>query len=230
MKDKSEKIENINKFYLEAFPFEDKKTDTQGFLVIIEKELMIYFRGTEVEKKQDWITDIKCNQLVYPYNNVNSKIKVHNGFITAYKSVRGYVHNFIKMNRNNIEKITVLGHSLGGALAILCSIDIQYNFSEYSKELFVYTYGAPKVGNKEFVESYNKRMLNKNRIYLRNDVVPKLPPLTNYKHVGISYAIGPWNPIIGIINLIKRKFKADCLAADLFNHSNELYEKYLKKR
>lgn len=228
-KDSNKNIEKVKKYFPNAYTFVDKKTDTEGFCNIIDKELIVYFRGTEVHEIKDWLTDIRFKQMVYPYNNVSSKIKVHKGFIDAYKTIREFIHNFISMNKGSFDNIVVIGHSLGGALATLCSIDLQYNFSSQYKNLACYTYGAPKVGNKEFVISYNKRIPDSNRIYLLNDIVPKLPPFPIFSHVK-GYHIGPWFPLLGLLELIKRKFKANCLPADLTNHSTKLYKTYLLKK
>ncbi len=50
------------------------------------------------------------------------------------------------------------GHSLGGALAILAAYDIQQAFG--FRNLHVYTYGAPRVGNHRFAREYNDTVPN----------------------------------------------------------------------
>jgi predicted lipase len=52
-------------------------------------------------------------------------------------------------------------------------------------ELVVYTYGSPRVGNKEFANYYSKEVPKTNRVINNNDIVPKSPSsLLGYKHVG----------------------------------------------
>jgi predicted lipase len=225
----------INK-YPNATYIESHETDTQCFALPLERgskiDLVVTFRGTE-PKLKDWITDIDAFKVVYPYNNFNSKIKVHRGMIKAYKSVRDIIHAVVKPLQERIGVIYVIGHSLGGSLAVLCAVDLQYNFNSVCGPIVCYTYGAPKVGNKAFVTSYNERVKETYRIYLRTDLVPNLPPDwieklfgVAYEHSGIPCPIGPWNPIVGIVDMIRRKYTQRFIA-DVTNHHLSLYKKYL---
>jgi predicted lipase len=55
-------------------------------------------------------------------------------------------------------QVYVTGHSLGGALATLCAYELcnraPSKRAHYS--VTMYTYGAPRVGNKTFADSFNK--------------------------------------------------------------------------
>jgi predicted lipase len=208
---------------------EDKETDTQGFILPAFDEVTIAFRGTQ--QPQDWMTDINGFHEEVPYGNYGSAIRVHRGFLTAYKSVRDEIHEFINNSPTYINNIHVCGHSLGGALATLCAVDMQFNYP--NKKVTCYPSGNPKVGNKAFVESYNRRVPNTIRTYMRTDVVPELPPVWIEKifkqksyHTKKKNPIGPRNIFVGFINWIKRRFKTKRLAADTTNHSMALYKKY----
>lgn len=226
--------QKLLKIYPKAIFIENKDTDTQCFIVVEtidnEKVIVIAFRGTE-PKLKDWLTDLNGFHVVYPYNNVKSDIQVHKGFITAYKSVREKIHNYIN-KISGISKIIVCGHSLGGALATLCAVDLQYNFN-YNIEC--YPSGNPSVGNKAFVKSYNKRVPNTLRTYLRTDIVPFLPPSWfenftkgGYKHAGKANPIGSRNWFYGIKNWIKLNFKNDGrLSDDFANHDIDFYRRFL---
>lgn len=171
---------NLSDFQLRA-TFENKGTDTQGvFGVAYGDTFVVAFRGSEETGIEDWITDLKFIQQVYPYEESNNKkVKVHYGFIQAYKSVRESV---LQAAKNSAEKrIVTTGHSLGGGLATLSALDLQYNIP--AKEVACYTYGSPKVGNRHFVESYNRRVPQTFRFVNRFDVVPALPPV-GFQHVG----------------------------------------------
>ncbi len=177
----------INRFNLPDFQltatFENKGTDTQGvFGIAYGDRFVVAFRGSEETGIADWITDLKFAQQVYPYEEShNRRVKVHHGFIQAYKSVREAVLQAAK--ETAAQKIVTTGHSLGGGLATLCALDIQYNTG---KEVSCFTYGSPKVGNRHFVESYNRRVPQTYRFVNRFDVIPLLPPL-GYEHVGALY-------------------------------------------
>ena len=92
----------------------DKKTDVQCFVRIFEDTMTIAFRGSDSLK--DWKVDSKFWKTEVPYNNYSSKIRVHSGFISTYKSqnVRGKIHKIVS---DRIKKIYVTGHSYGAALA-----------------------------------------------------------------------------------------------------------------
>jgi triacylglycerol lipase len=214
----------------EAIWLENKTTDTQGFMLPVEKGLIISFRGTQ--QTVDWITDINGFQEVIPYDNPSSDIRVHRGFVGAYKSVRQKIHSYINSSTSPIINIWVCGHSLGGALATLCAVDMQYNFPLINIEC--YPSGSPKVGNKAFADSYNIRVPNTSRTYMRKDLVPELPPIYVEKffnqkshHVNKANPIGPKSIFYGLIQWFKRKLGTDELAEYLTNHSIDLYKKYL---
>ena len=160
---------------------DDKKTDVQGFIKVKNNSATIVFRGSDSCK--DWNTNFKFWKSVVPYGNHCSKIKVHSGFLSAYKvkNVRGKIHDTIK--KYDIQKISVTGHSYGAALAILCAVDLEYNYPFKDYEVIVF--GCPRVGNKAFRDSYNLRIFKTLRIETRNDFITKLPfKFLGYEHVG----------------------------------------------
>ena len=178
---------NLRDFKLSAI-FENKGTDTQGAFGISYRDVFtVIFRGSEETGVMDWITDLKFVQKVFPYAESNNrKVKVHYGFIQAYKSVREAVLQAAKETPHR--QIICTGHSLGGALATLAALDIQYNVP--GKELACYTYGSPKVGNKHFVNSYNRRVPKTYRLVNRFDIIPNMPPF-GYRHVGELHHLDP---------------------------------------
>lgn len=216
--------------YKDAIFLENKETDTQGYMLRSGPNLLVSFRGTQETK--DWTTNVNGFHQVIPYGNHDSNIRVHRGFLNAYKSIRGTIHKYISNRKSNIKNIYVCGHSLGGAIAILCAVDLQYNYPSYNIEC--YPSGNPKVGNKAFCDSYKKRVPKTLRTYIRTDIVPTLPMKWMERflgqksyHVDKKNPIGPKNIVIGLINWIKRKFKTENLLADLTNHSIALYKKYV---
>lgn len=120
------------------------------------------------------------------------RAQMHLGFVTAYMTVQDHVHNYIV--KHQPKKITITGHSLGGALATLCAIDMKLTYlSKYDVELF--TYGAPRVGNTEFPELFNNAVPKSFRFVNGLDVVPAVPRTwQGYKHVNHEIKIGKgWN-------------------------------------
>ena len=125
---------------------------------------------------------VEQNELMYPdeYAPSSRPVKMHSGFIRAYLSVRQQIHDAVK--QSGITQWRITGHSLGGALANLCGLDLQYNFG---LAIQVYTFGAPKVGNSAFVDSYNGRVPASWRLVYGWDIVAKLPRWWQgrYQHV-----------------------------------------------
>lgn len=75
------------------------------------------------------------------------------------------------------------------ALAVLCAVDLQYNFP--SKDCEVILFGCPRVGNRAFQRSYNQRVFKTLRVENGNDIVTKIPlALWGFRHVGIPIRIG----------------------------------------
>ncbi|RPF48863.1 lipase (class 3) [Hydrogenoanaerobacterium saccharovorans] len=182
---------------------DDHATDIQCYVYIKKPHLTISFRGTD--SKKDWLTDFTFWKKIIPYGNTNSKIKVHTGFINAYKStgIRNEIHKLIP---SDIHYIRVTGHSYGAALAVLCAVDLQYNFP--SKDYEVFLYGCPRVGNNAFKKSYNKRVFKTLRIENGNDIVTKIPFATlGYRHVGIKLHIGKPR-LLGLVSFEQHRLQS----------------------
>jgi predicted lipase len=231
----------IKKKYPGAIWIESEKTDTQGFCFktdYFKNRLIFSFRGSQ--QLQDWFNDFNAFHLVYPYGNEDSKIKVHKGFITCYQSVREQIHYIInkEIANNGVDTIGTDGHSLGGALSVLAAVDIQYNFEKYLLEnnkmnvypVYGYASGNPKVGNKAFTDSFNKRIKFFIRTHHLRDWVPECPPTNfgkllhgGYHHCGISNPIGKKCLFDGLRFWINYNRNPSKLLENITNHSIELY-------
>jgi len=171
----------INEKYL----IENKKTDTQCYVFTEGKITYIAFRGTEL-KLRDIFTDLWAFKKDIPFKNTKG-IRVHGGFLKAYMSVRDDILSRIIELGN--DKIVACGHSLGGALSQLCAVDIQKNSIVEKQNILVYTFGSPKVGNRKFRDSFNKRILYHNRYVNRFDAVPTVPVFAS--HTGRKIKLKP---------------------------------------
>lgn len=88
--------------------------------------------------------------------------------------------------------VCVTGHSLGGALAALCALDIAYNFAKKFSEISMYSLASPRVaaglsdsfgvaipalGNEQgFLFKYQTYVPNSYQIVHAADLIPILPP------------------------------------------------------
>lgn len=198
-------------------PIGATSTDSYGVILPQGSDVTIAFRGSD--SAMDWKTNFttkpervsfdqqvirqeivaKSKRIqVYPYKGPSkSGALMHSGFVAAYFSMRQQIQDYIGSQSSSqaLTSVTTTGHSLGGALATLCAVDLQYNFSDLAIE--VYTFGAPKVGNDGFCESFNRRVPSSYHFVNGMDIVPELPRWwQGYRDVKTTYRLGSrfsWN-------------------------------------
>jgi hypothetical protein len=100
--------------------------------------------------------------------------KVHRGFKTALDEVWGDLFPHLAALQRRGCKIWMTGHSLGAALATLAA-------DRFGEAQGVYTFGSPRVGNRQFMENYSIRCY---RFVNGDDIVSRVPPAGLYVHVG----------------------------------------------
>ena len=141
--------------------------------LISEKVIVVAFRGTEFTSLSDWKTDAYTKFL-----GVRGVGRMHTGFHAAYEDVRKDVEKVI--NENKGKKIWLTGHSLGGAMAVVCGVQLQ-NSKMVDPQII--TYGHPRIGDNQTAR-WIDRNLSKSyqRIVNDNDVVPTLPPTWYFQY------------------------------------------------
>ena len=58
----------------------------------------------------------------------------------------------------------ITGHSLGGALAVHCAIDVLAKNLKEGEDMKVYTYGQPRIGNYKFEDFLSNQVEEAYRI------------------------------------------------------------------
>jgi Lipase (class 3) len=151
------------------------------------RDIMVAWRGTVMPA--EWLEDIQGKLESIDSNN-DSDIMVEHGFhslytskgettrynkISASEQVMSEIKRLVKFYREKGEKvsITITGHSLGGALALL-------NAHEAASALptvpvSVISFGAPRVGNEAFADRMKELGVKVLRMVIKQDVVPKMP-------------------------------------------------------
>jgi hypothetical protein len=161
---------------------DDKKYDGQCYIFIYKERIVIAFRGTTSLK--DWKSDFNTKQVSCEIFGENKRIKIHSGFHNQYNELRNTIHSVIIQYK--YLPIHITGHSLGGALACLCAMDLKLNFG---CDVSVVTFGSPRVGNKAFVEKYNTVIKNSFRVKNYGDPITHFPMRTSYYHIHPSICI-----------------------------------------
>ncbi|KAL6185933.1 hypothetical protein ACLB2K_042055 [Fragaria x ananassa] len=143
--------------------------------------IIIAFRGTQEHSIQNWIEDLFWKQLDIDYPGMPDSM-VHHGFYSAYHNttIRPGILNAVARAKEFYGDIGIMvtGHSMGGAMASFCALDLRVNQKE--KNVQVMTFGQPRIGNAIFATYYSKLVPNTIRITNGNDVVPHLPPYYTY--------------------------------------------------
>ena len=159
---------------------------TQGYVAGNDEVLIVAFRGTEIRPRPgtlnfgnivaDLMTDVE-----FWLVESGRRGKVHRGFKRGLEEVwelQG-LYDYIRTQHTGNRSLWFTGHSLGGALATLAA-------QWYGPGCTLYTFGSPRVGDLEFVESL---AVSAYRFVNHRDVVTRVPPAGLYRHVGELYSI-----------------------------------------
>lgn len=155
-----------------------------------EGKTIISIRGTEGDCAADLVADIRFKKVPYKVG------MTHEGFKLALEEVYPCLVAHLKTIATKESEVVINGHSLGGALAVLCGIRLK--LEEGYKNVTLYTFGQPKVGDKEFIDELEKHFKDKYfRVVNDEDVVPKLPTYwkMNFDHNDTVYFIND-DPIV----------------------------------
>jgi predicted lipase len=171
----------------------DSKTDTQGFTALSNDTLYIVWRGSSSPK--DFLKDAQVKKV----NFVEPGEKVHNGFYTAFSSVKEDLYssiNFILSKKlDKIKSVVICGHSLGAALTVISSYMICKDFPQIAHLVKNVTVGCPRVGNSTFKDNYNKLVPKSIRIVNDKDLVTRIPKI-GFTHINEGITLNEKGEVI----------------------------------
>lgn len=151
-------------------------TKCSGFVAIshIEKAIVLGFRGSTGEKQASVIAS---SVLSHPKKSFITGGEVQLYFKTAFNALWQCLESVVKsaISAHPSYKLWVTGHSLGGALASLASAWIVYNRTIPRKNIILYTFGMPRVGNKKYATEHDKLVNNSFRVVNYDDPVTHMP-------------------------------------------------------
>lgn len=134
---------------------------TQAILVGGEQFYALVFRGTEKTSFQDIKTDLKAK-----LSQCKGGGKIHTGFQEAYNLVAQEIQE--ELGKLSPKPLFLSGHSLGGALATVAAKNLSYS----GKIATCYTFGAPRVGDEDWVHEVKTQIY---RVVNAIDVVTMIP-------------------------------------------------------
>ena len=144
-----------------------------GYVAMIDDTAVIMFRGTNPPEIQDWLANLNNRQFKSEHG------QVHAGFWASYETLHDQLIEVLRQRQP--KRIWITGHSLGGALAVVCSYRLM---NDEGKEIAgVMTFGQPRVGSTEFCK-HMKSTLSGRMVHFvnENDLVPRIPP--SFEHFG----------------------------------------------
>lgn len=159
-------------------------SDTQGFIAQNQDAIIVAFRGTQPGMPADWLDDFQASHETWGHPAGT----VHKGFYEALRAVWGARDGHEILPKRLIERgnrtVWVAGHSLGGALAMLCAA--QAFFVHHVPIQGCYTFGQPRVGSESFAKAVHNAFGA--RVYRHindRDIVARVPLFSmRYRHYG----------------------------------------------
>lgn len=164
------------------------------------RDIVVAWRGTVTQL--EWMEDFQ--DILHPLGEVgslhqNSSVKVERGFLSIYTSKnRNTKYNKLSASEQAMKElgrlvdlytqkgedlsITITGHSLGGALALLSAYEIAAKGLNSHKAdpdrtvpVTVFSFGGPRVGNWAFKDRLEAMGVKVLRVVSKQDMVPKMP-------------------------------------------------------
>jgi triacylglycerol lipase len=164
-------IEFLHKFPL---PKREKPPDIPiGFIARSKDQLFIIFRGTRTPT--EWINNLNADLTPFSINKCGN---VHEGFFNLYMDIRDEVLDAVTSLPDR-PKVYIAGHSLGATFASFAAYDIEITTGHRIHSL--YTFGSPRLGDNEFVRSFNNRLSERSfRVANSSDIVTEVPFPTEF--------------------------------------------------
>jgi hypothetical protein len=175
------------------------------------RDIVIALRGTAT--CLEWAENVRAHLVEMPESESETEpARVESGFWSLYKtggahvpslaeSVNKEIQRLLELYKGENLSITVTGHSLGAALALLVADGIT-DVADEIPPIAVFSFGGPRVGDKGFTNRINSNGVKVLRIVNNQDLITQVPgvPMTGggmfgdmmqmgYSHVGAELRI-----------------------------------------
>jgi triacylglycerol lipase len=164
-----------------------------GIICTNKDTILLIFRGTVYI--DEWAKNINVEQSFFllhqdiKNNNALQDIdlapSVHKGFYEIYNKIKSEIFSVLNnLNPSKNKNIIITGHSLGSAIATICTVDLHYN--NY-KNIVTYIFACPRVGNKKFAQLIQNLPIYS--IINTLDIIPSIPPavVPNFNDINQPY-------------------------------------------
>ena len=126
---------------------------------------VVVFRGTNFTEIPDWYRNLRADFDESPRG------RFHHGFHRAYHDVRPEVLRFLETQKPTT--LWVTGHSLGGAMAVACGVDLRLN-TELKATLV--TFGQPRYADERGARWIDQQYAGRYMRFVHGaDIVPSVP-------------------------------------------------------
>ena len=151
-------------------------SDVQAFIAGNQEAVVVAFRGTRPDQLVDWMTDFNARQIDFSGRFDGPEVgETHQGFSLGLLQVWPMIVADVAEFQDRAQTLWITGHSLGGALAVLCAG--AFTFARRQPVNGLYTYGQPRVGNLSFVAQCDSHLGNVHFRFVNNeDIVTRVPP------------------------------------------------------
>lgn len=147
--------------------YEGKAQADRVYVTTEGDAVVLAFAGTETSA--DVKVDASIGDIDVPIEWTGGrKARAHAGFVNLYRELRAHVTETV----NAARAVVFTGHSLGGALATLAALDASSNGV---KDVRVVTFGAPQVGDGNFVRAFDATVTECVRVANPYDPVTTVP-------------------------------------------------------
>ncbi|KAL4313426.1 hypothetical protein GQ457_01G052540 [Hibiscus cannabinus] len=152
------------------------------------RDLAIAFRGTATWL--EWLENLRAT--LTDVGGPGGGAMVESGFLSLYTSgsatcpslqqmVREEIGRVLEMYSDEPLSLTLTGHSLGAALAILAAYDINTSFNN-APPVTVISFGGPRVGNHNFRRELEQSGTKILRIVNSDDLITRVPGFVINNH------------------------------------------------
>ncbi|KAJ1267229.1 hypothetical protein BS78_07G040700 [Paspalum vaginatum] len=191
-----------------AAPCAAQRTSLVGYVAVCDspaevrrmgrRDIVVALRGTCTVL--EWAENVRAGLVpASTSTDTSTEAKVECGFWNLYKTAGDRSPSLSEMVVSEVRRlldqyageevsVTVTGHSLGAALAVLVADELAGGVAARAgAPVAVFSFGGPRVGNRGFAARVEARGARVLRVVNAHDVVPRFPPglpLPGYADVG----------------------------------------------